>query len=123
MLPLAHSRGTLVARSLSRKVGIYQAIGGTTCDRPSVLAAKALVLKLQSPTHCWHTVRSSGGWLNVLERVENPDIEPFEVGFIPCRNNQMMYARGGGDHGIFQQFVRFSIDDAAPFSKTHCVHR
>ena len=73
--------------------------------------------------HCWHTIESGGGWLNVLERVENPNVEAFEVSFIPCGNNQMMHACGGSDHGIFQQFVGFSVDDASPLSKTHGVHR
>ena len=61
--------------------------------------------------------------LAAFEWIEDSDVKSLEISLISGSNNQMMHLRSGGDHGIFEQFIRLSIDYASPLSKTQRIHR
>src|SRR5439155_6036419 len=59
----------------------------------------------------------STGNLACLEWIENLDVQLPEIRFISRGDNQLVNARGGSNHSVFQQPIRFLVHDPAPLPK------
>src|SRR5580698_959390 len=83
---------------------------------------------LRSRRACWMADRSiykrlfytTGGL--ALERVERRHIKLLEIPFISGRNNQTMYPRCSGNHGVLQQTRLPVVHNSGTFPKTRRIH-
>jgi hypothetical protein len=58
-----------------------------------------------------------------LEWVYNSDAQLLEVAFASRSDDQVMNARRGSNHGIFQESIRSPVHDSTPLPETLRIHR